>query len=1515
MLRVIRWIVLTLLLLTVLLIAFVAWGLGTSSGLTTLARFGVGYVPGAALERVEGNLGDFTLIDAAYEMEGVTVKVGRARLAVDLGALWNNRLIIEAVEVADADVAVDTAKLPASEPAADDASATAVAMPEGWAATLNALTLTNIRASVDGTDVRLGSFTTGADFRGNDLTVLPTTLAELALLLPPAAPVEAAPVPEAPKTLKWRRPGEDEAGARVDPATLPPLVDMPALRAVFEKPLLASLPEVTIPLGVKAESIDVAQVVVRQRVEGASGDSAEAEPATLVNLQAAAIEDLRVTTDPEVSIGSLKLETPEGAVTLSGGWTLHDDWKGKVDFKADLREAAFARVGVRMEDLSLRAMTREEQTALALGDASKLSGGVGTEPVGLEATLEGSLAGRLALNLAMTGGADAHVLLEAVPGEPGLPFLIDAELPRAALRIPAQTAPTAQSDQTAQAESKAAAAAEASESAESTEPAEPAQAALSTPTENTPTEKSSESSDAPQTSAQEDGGAALENLRIRFEGRADDWKGALTASVRASLPGTLATPVAAGIEGAFSGSLAGAKIERFDAVLPEGRIKLNLDAAWGQQLDATGRFETDKIDLKPYVPQVPSAFAAGFDFKVRLRSNGHWRVGVEGLNVESELQGAPVKVAGDVAMSSRGWAALSGVELRLGRNVVSVNGVLRGLQAVDLEAKLNVPGLENTLPGLAGKASGHLALRGPTLRPEVDADIRAEGIRYGNVSIGNIQVKGDVHPRTKASINLKDQEALRRAVEAFEKLDAVTQFERAFSAAEMEGTIRIALSNLQVEPEAAAAPAADAAADTNANTDAAKVGEADAALRKAEADAEKLRAEADAAEDGADAADDETAPLVAYDSIVLATSGRESAHTITLTVKGRPVSLDMAWSGALDRNTFAWKGMFEKGVITTPAGDWTLREPSAMRFDPAKTELAWDPSAWTHAHALVTFPETVRLGTKGVLKVRLEELNLDVLQPYLKRRERLSGYVKGEFKADWDIDKNVIPNADWAFDADGLAYSTRVDGVRLPVTLEALRLTGTVRPEHAILGWTVKPEGTGGVEGNLTIEDPAGERRMKGRVVVSDMTPVLLKPLLSKGERAEGVFAADLTAGGTLEAPRIWGDLTLKGVELDAGFVPFEMNPSEIALRFEGDRSTLTGRISTAEGDLILDGRASWPTAEDWTASVHAAMAEDAKDGKGAKGGKGKLRITLPPMIDLDLLPDVRASADKNAVILSGRVDVPRARVTVEELPASTVDVSKDEVVLDENLKPVKEASAPFPLKSRIAVGIGDDVRMDAFGLQARLTGELFVLQDERGLGLNGQIKVPGGRFHAYGQDLIVRDGSIVFGGDPTNPNFRIEAIRNPDVTEDGVTVGVRVTGTAASPKVELFSDPTKPQQEMLSYLLRGQGLEGGSGEDNSAMTSMLVGLGAATGGQVLGKIGDVVGIEDLGVDTTGVGDSAQVVVSGYILPGLQLKYGIGIFDSLATLTLRYRLMPRLYLEAVSGVSQALDLLYRFEFD
>lgn len=176
-----------------------------------------------------------------------------------------------------------------------------------------------------------------------------------------------------------------------------------------------------------------------------------------------------------------------------------------------------------------------------------------------------------------------------------------------------------------------------------------------------------------------------------------------------------------------------------------------------------------------------------------------------------------------------------------------------------------------------------------------------------------------------------------------------------------------------------------------------------------------------------------------------------------------------------------------------------------------------------------------------------------------------------------------------------------------------------------------------------------------------------------------------------------------------------------------------------------------------------------------------------------------------------------------------------------------------------------------------------------------------------------MRKGQILFSGPADQPFLNLEAIRNPDNTANGVIAGVRVTGLADRPKVEIFSDPAMSQENALSYLLRGEGLDSGDA-DSSQMTSMLISLGVAQSGQLVGKIGETFGISDLALDTQGVGDKSQVVVSGKITNDLQVKYGVGIFDSLATLTLRYRLMPRLYLEAVSGVNQAIDLLYQFEF-
>ena len=61
-----------------------------------------------------------------------------------------------------------------------------------------------------------------------------------------------------------------------------------------------------------------------------------------------------------------------------------------------------------------------------------------------------------------------------------------------------------------------------------------------------------------------------------------------------------------------------------------------------------------------------------------------------------------------------------------------------------------------------------------------------------------------------------------------------------------------------------------------------------------------------------------------------------------------------------------------------------------------------------------------------------------------------------------------------------------------------------------------------------------------------------------------------------------------------------------------------------------------------------------------------------------------------------------------------------------------------------------------------------------------------------------------------------------------------------------------------------------------------------------------------------GAGEESQVVVTGNLTDRLSIGYGVGVFSPIAELTLRYKLWRNLYLEAVSGASQAVDLVYTF---
>ncbi len=635
--------------------------------------------------------------------------------------------------------------------------------------------------------------------------------------------------------------------------------------------------------------------------------------------------------------------------------------------------------------------------------------------------------------------------------------------------------------------------------------------------------------------------------------------------------------------------------------------------------------------------------------------------------------------------------------------------------------------------------------------------------------------------------------------------------------------------------------------------------------------------------------------------------GKERKHDLTLSWAGTPVSGEMKLSGDFLRDAATWEGGVTSAAFQTPAGDVKLAKRLALRYQNASQSLRVGAHCWRHESAEVCLAKTadVDLSGKKAFPVRLalERFDLGYLRDKLPRRTLLEGVIKGTADLTVPAGFSGVPQGRVTLESVGLKGTIQMPEEDFVLGFDAFTLAGELREKRISLDWLLDIAGNGQLSGSATVTEPLGEKKLEGTLRMEDLSVAMVNPLLSAGEKAEGVIFGDLRFGGTLLAPTLTGETGIRDARVDSTKLPFEMLPSYVTLRFGGRDSVLEGQLKTPKGEVNIAGNASWETLEAWRAKVSV---------------KSKtLRLTIPPMAELDLSTYVSFEALPEKYRLEGLVSVPWARITVQELPESAVAVSEDEVRLDRPGSWRKAADTnrkSVPLESALFIVVGDDVRVDAMGLKARLTGKLNVAQTQNSLGLNGQITVPFGQFRAYGQDLIVRKGEFLFSGPISNPLLTIEAVRNPERTADDVVAGVRVTGTVQRPKAVIFSEPALSEQEAFSYLIRGEGLDPSGDTDNSAITSALIGLGLSQGSGLLTEVGDAIGLTDFGIDTEGAGDSSQVVVSAYVLPGLKVKYGVGLFDSLATITLRYRLLPRLYFEAASGVDQALNVLYQFEF-
>ena len=640
----------------------------------------------------------------------------------------------------------------------------------------------------------------------------------------------------------------------------------------------------------------------------------------------------------------------------------------------------------------------------------------------------------------------------------------------------------------------------------------------------------------------------------------------------------------------------------------------------------------------------------------------------------------------------------------------------------------------------------------------------------------------------------------------------------------------------------------------------------------------------------------------------LALSGDEQNHLLTLKSQGEPIAANLQINGHFDRTLEQWKGTLSQAKFDTPIGDVKSNQAITVSYDHKQTQANIAAHCWQNPDVELCFPQAFNVGKQGNIPFQFKRVNLDLVNKLIEQ-DSLKGNLQAQGNVAWFTDKPFQFTA--KVDGNHLAFSQKLDYRTFKLDIPKLTLNADIQNNNLVLKTDINVHNQGRIVGDIHLNDLAKNRQLGGTLAIERLNLSIANQLLTSGESVNGEVVSKLSFGGNLEKPLLNGDFNIRNIRTKLKSMPVNITDGDIAVHFHGNNSTLQGKIETSDSRLNLTGRANWANIEHWTTELNAQA--------------NNFNVDIPSMAKLRFSPDIAVKANPKELNLSGTVDIPWARIKIDSLPDTAEPVSEDEVILNGPHKSKEElikrefaakTKSGMDIRSDLRINIGKDVSLDAYGLKTNLDGLLSVKQDKGNLGLFGQINLTKGRYASFGQDLLIRKGLISFSGQATQPTLNIEAIRNPEAMEDSkITAGVRVIGIADSPEVTIFSEPSKPQDQALSYLLTGRSLES-SGEAGSSgsIGAALIGLGISKSGKLVGSIGEVFGIQDLNLGTSGVGDKSKVTVSGNITNRLQIKYGVGLFDGLAEVTLRYRLMPQLYFQSVSSTNQVFDLLYKFEF-
>lgn len=415
-------------------------------------------------------------------------------------------------------------------------------------------------------------------------------------------------------------------------------------------------------------------------------------------------------------------------------------------------------------------------------------------------------------------------------------------------------------------------------------------------------------------------------------------------------------------------------------------------------------------------------------------------------------------------------------------------------------------------------------------------------------------------------------------------------------------------------------------------------------------------------------------------------------------------------------------------------------------------------------------------------------------------------------------------------------------GLLLPDFSGPVAISGTARDEPQGFSLNLRAQGPGQI--NATVVGVLANSGTADLAIKGTGQAALANAFIEP-RAVSGALGFDLRLAGPVRPESLSGNISLSGGRVTSPDLPFALQDAAITARLSGGQAQISGQAAVSTGgSAAIDG--SLGLAAPNTANLAVALRDV---------------VLRDPQ-----LYETRASGSLTVVgpltggaMIAGQIDLRDTELQIPSTGLGGVEAIPD-------LRHFREPAAVKATRARAgllgAAGDGRQAAVRAFGLDLTISAPNRVFLRGRGLDaeLGGSLRLRGntanvvpdgsfnlirGRLDILGKRLVLSEAQLRLEGDFV-PFIRIAA----STESDGITSSVLIEGRTNDPIVSFTSSPELPQEEVLSRLLFGRGLETLSAFQAAQLAGAVANLAGKGGEGIVAKLRKGFDLDDLDVRT-----------------------------------------------------------------